>query len=139
MALSADANYIRRGPARGSNEFGWAPASGVVIYRQAILGLTAGGLVQPIQTAGSVAFAGLADRASNTAGQPEVVPFVVGNKGTWGLAVPGVTLANIGTYLNVPVYATDDATLTLTAGSNLQIGTLVGIDNGLTFVSLLGS
>jgi len=51
--------------------------------------------------------------------------------------VTGATYSTI----NEPVYATDDNTLTLTAGSNLQVGTLVGIDpvTGLTYVNLLGS
>jgi hypothetical protein len=141
LALSGDVNYARRGPAANRNEFGYAPTSGVVIYRGALLGLTAAGTVQPLQASGSVAFAGLADRASNTAGQPVVQSYVIGLKGTWSLTVPGVTQANIGTYLNVPVYATDDNTLTLSSnsGANLQIGTVAGIDNGQTYVNIAGS
>jgi hypothetical protein len=140
MALNADANYVRRGPPGGRNEFGYVPSANAVIYRGALLGLTVAGTLQPIQTSGSVAFGGMADRASNTQGQPVVQPFVVGLVGCWGLTVPTVTQANIGTYLRAPVYATDDGTLTLTAASNLQIGTLAGIDpNGQTFVTLLGT
>jgi hypothetical protein len=141
MALSADANYTRHGGAKSEGEFGYAPSAGVVIYRHALLGMTVGGTVQPIQTAGSVVFAGLADRASGTVGQPVVQQFVIPSKGTYGIVVPTVTAANIGTYLNANVYATDDSTLTLTAGSNLLIGTLVGLDTatGLTYVKLLGS
>jgi len=140
MALTGDQNYTRRGPPGGRNEFGYAPSANAVIYRGALLGMTVAGTVQPIQVAGTVAFAGMADRASNTAGQPVAQAFVIGLLGTWALTVPTVTQANIGTYLRAPVYATDDGTLTLTAGSNLQIGTLVGIDpNGQTFVALLGT
>jgi hypothetical protein len=137
MALSADAKYMRNGPAAPRNEFGYPPSAGAVIYRNALLAVTAAGTLQPIQTAGSVAFAGIADQASNTPGQPVVVTFLTAQKGTWGIPVPGATMAN----LNAAVYATDDNTLTLAAGSNLLVGHLAGIDmvTGLTFVELLGS
>ena len=51
------------------------------------------------------------------------------------LTVPGATAANI----NAAVYASDDNTFTLTAGSNLQIGTIVGFDGAQTIVKLLGT
>jgi hypothetical protein len=139
MALTADANYPFRGPEPSRNQFGYAPSASAVIYRGALLAMTAAGTLQPIQMSGGVVFAGLADRASNTPQQPVVVAFVVGRKGTIGIAVPTVTQANIGTYLNAPVYATDDGTVTLTQASNLQIGTLIGMDNGLTYINILGS
>lgn len=142
MALSADFIPARRGPAATRNEFGYPPAAGAVIYAGALLGLTAQATVKPVGTSGVVAFAGLADRASGTSSVP-AQPYVGALKGTWALTVAGATAANV----NAPVYATDDNTLTLAATSgsgtntvnNLAVGTLVGLDNGQTFVSLLGS
>jgi len=84
MALSADANYPRKGAAASKNVFGYPPTANAVIYRGALLALTAAGTVQPIQMTGSVAFAGLADGASGTLGQPVVLTYVTPLKGSFG-------------------------------------------------------
>ncbi len=105
MALSGNAKYLQR----FGCEFGYAGAAGTHIYAGALLALNAAGTVQPIQTAGSLVFAGLADGERNN-----VAPFtdtraVNCHKGTWALPVTGATAANVG----AAVYATDDNTVGL--------------------------
>jgi hypothetical protein len=136
VALVADAQYFRHGPDPSSADFAYPPTAGAVIFLGALLAITSTGTVQPIQESGGVAFAGMAVANSNTPAQPVVKANLGCKGGTWGIPVPGATWAN----LHANVYATDDNTLTLTAGSNLLIGTLAGIDPVAgTFVKLLGS
>jgi hypothetical protein len=136
MALTADVLYNRRGQP-GRNEFGYPLAPGEIVYRGSLVAVNASGQLQRIQTSGSVAFVGMADRQLSNVGNASALstPPVTALKGTWGIAVPSATAANI----NATVYATDDNTLTLTAGSNLAVGSLVGIENGLTYVQFTGS
>ena len=133
-ALTADALYPRRGAPR-HNEFGYSVAASEKVYRGSLVAINAAGTMQRIQTSGSVAFLGMAgQRLDNTGSASASSAKIEALKGTWGIPVPSATAANI----NANVYATDDGTLTLTAGSNLLVGTLVGIEGGLTYVSLLG-
>ena len=133
-ALVRDALYARRGfPAR--HEFGYAVAIGEKVFRGSLVGINVAGTMQRIQTAGTVAFLGMAGQAlDNTVGLVASGVKIEALKGAWGIPVPGAVPANI----NASVYATDDGTLTLTVGSNLLVGTLVGIEGGLTYVFLLG-
>jgi hypothetical protein len=148
MALTKGFNLTRRGAAMGRADFGYPAAPGAVIWRGGIMGLNASGQLQPIQTAAGtvngvamtacVAFAGVAMQDFNNSAVAAPGPAVVAGRQCYALVVPGATFANIGS----AVYATDDATLTLTAptsGFEGAIGTLVGIDNGATFVNILGS
>ncbi len=137
--LTADIKRLQeRGNPLLRNEFGYPTAPSVNIYLGSLLEVNAAGQAQPMGVAGGVAFIGVSDRQvlnslSTSPGAP-VTPM----RRTLGLTVPSATYANIG----APVYAagTDDNTLTLTqTGSLVQIGTLVGIVNGQTFVSIIGS
>lgn len=138
MALAADFNPARRG-LPGRNEFGYPVPAGEMIYLGSLLVLNSAGGVQRVQTAGGVAFAGLSDRnLNNTANAAVSTTDAVARKGTYALVVPSATPANV----NAPVYATDDATLTLAqpgSGFTAAVGTLVGIENGQTYVMLAGS
>lgn len=133
-ALTADANYSRRGPP-AAGEFGYPLAPGEKVFRGSLVGVNSSGQMIRLQTSTPVAFVGVADRfLDNTAGAAALsVPPVTALKGTWSLTVPAATVSN----LHAAVYATDDGTLTLTAGSNLQVGTLVGIEGGQTYVKII--
>ncbi|MDA8049970.1 MAG: hypothetical protein M0002_08190 [Rhodospirillales bacterium] len=138
MALTAGFNIARRGPG-GRNDFGYPVAPGEQIWRGGIVCVNASGQLQRIQTSGSVAAAGVAAQDfSNVGNAAASVTQVVGMRGTYALTVPAATASNIG----ANVYATDDATLTLTVpatGFTGAIGTLVGIDGGQTYVQMVGS
>jgi hypothetical protein len=97
-----------------------------------------------MQTATAVAFAGVAMQDYSNVGNANASPdFVHVARGIWGLTVPTATAAN----LNAPVYAVDDNTLTLTAGTAgtgeaLVVGTLNGFGQSgesPTWVRLTGS
>jgi hypothetical protein len=146
MALTSGLIGIRRrGPPSGNGtDFGYPVSAGEQIWLGSLLALTSGNTVQRIQTSGSAAFAGISPcDFSNVGNGTASVRNIEPSKGTWCLAVPGATGANVG----MPVYAIDDNTLTLTnTGGLLQIGTLAGIDlselariGPQTFVRLLGS
>jgi hypothetical protein len=127
MALTAGYGPARRGQPPTAGQFGGLVAAGEQIWRGGMMAWNAGGSLQRVQTTGSIVFAGLAERDyNNTAsGVAAAVPPMVGLKGTFGLTVPGATLANL--YQNV--YATDDNTFTL---SNAETGVfaLGGSDTG---------
>jgi hypothetical protein len=134
-ALAKDAIYPRRG-APGRNEFGYAVAIGEKVFRGSLVAINAAGTMQRIQTASSLAFLGMsAQQLDNTSGAVASAVKIEALKGTWGIPVPAATSANI----NANVYCTDDGTLTLTVGSNLLVGILVGIEGGLTYVQFTGS
>lgn len=135
MALTSGIAINRRGPP-SRNEFGYPVAAGEQIWRGSLCAVNAAGSLQRMQTSGSVAFVGMSEQDFSNVGSATVsAQKIVVRKGTWALTVTGATAANI----NAPVYASDDGTLTLTAGSLLQVGTLAGIENGQTYVNLLGS
>jgi predicted RecA/RadA family phage recombinase len=131
MALTANVKLRER---MAPGEFAYVPLAGETIYEGSLCALNAAGTVQRIQTSGSAVFAGIAGgQRINTPSGNDARPVRM-RKGIWALTVPSATAANIG----ATVYATDDSTVTLTAGSNLAIGTLAGIENGQTFVKLNG-
>jgi hypothetical protein len=138
MALSSGTLITRRGAPRG-NDYGYPAAPGVKIWRGGHLGLNAAGQVQPIQTAGSVSYAGIADRDYDNSASSVAGDNVIALRGCYKLVVPSAVFASI----NEPVYAVDDGTLTLTQNGSapylLQAGVLNGIDNGATFVLIQGS
>ncbi len=138
MPLSADAVYDRRGEPVSRNEFAYPVSAGVKVYRGSLVGLKTDGSMAPIGTSGASTFAGMADRTLDNSGSGSVSDEnVTALKGTWDIAIGGtVTVANIG----ATVYATDDATLTMTnSGSLMAVGTLAGIESGKTFLNILGS
>jgi hypothetical protein len=126
----------RRGSRPSAGEFGGPVAAGEIIWSGGLLAYNASGGLQRIQTAGSVSFAGLASKNYNNSASASAASVgMEAMKGTFALTVPAATCANV----NAAVYATDDNTLTLTnTGSLLQVGTLAGIENGQTYVKLLG-
>ena len=138
-ALTADIIPLRRGAEPTRNTFGYPIAPGEKVFRGSIVGINAAGQIQRAQTAGTVILLGLSNLNYDNTGSAVPGPIIVPMKGTWGLVVPAATPSNI----QQAVYATDDATCTLasTTGSlaNLALGTLAGLDNGLTFVSIQGS
>ena len=136
MALTAGFAPRRYGQAPTSSTFAYKVRAGVRIYEGAMVGLDSSGNLVPVNTAGAVAvsFAGLASRTyDNSANGSASADKVEVLRGTYQIAVPSAAAAN----LNAPVYATDDNTFTLTAGSNLQVGTLAGFDGAQTYVRLL--
>jgi hypothetical protein len=136
MALTAGYSPARRGAPPPAGIFGGPIAAGEQIWRGGMLCWNAAGSLQRLQTSGGVSFAGLASKDfNNTAGAAPVTFGLEALQGTFALTVPTATFANI----HAAVYATDDNTFTLTAGSNMQIGTLAGIENGQTYVKLLGA
>lgn len=136
MALSADRLVDRRGAEPTRNSFAGAVAAGVKVYRGAMLAWnSSGNLILP-PASGGLVIAGLADRAlDNSASGSVSTTKVTPLKGTYALTVTGATVANLG----AAVYASDDGTLTLTAGTLLQAGVLVGIEGGQTFVNIINS
>ncbi len=134
MALTGNIAVARRGYSRGL-AFGGPIAPNEVIYTGGLIGVNASGQTQRIQTAGTVAFIGLAQGGSNNSASAAPGDTVVGQMDCFKLAVPAATAANIG----APVYATDDNTLTLTkptTGFEGVVGYLAGIENGATWVEL---
>jgi hypothetical protein len=136
MSLSAGINPARRGAPPTAGIFGGSVATGEKIFRGGLICWNAAGTLQRLQTGGSVSFAGLASKDyDNTAGTAPAAVGMEALKGTFALTVPTAVYANV----NANVYATDDGTLTLTASTNMLVGTLAGIENGQTYVKLLGA
>ncbi len=136
MALTAGRSLDRRGAEPSAGAFAYSVAASHRVYRGGFVAVTAAGVLVRVGQAGAVRFVGIASRdLDNTAGAAASVGKVTALKGTYPITVPAATAANI----NDAVYATDDNTATLTVGTNLQIGTIAGIENGQTYVKLLGS
>lgn len=138
MALTAGFAPRRRGQTPAAGDYGYSVRASTKIFRGGMVGVDSSGNMVPVNTAAAlaVAFVGIAERDfDNSAVASASADKVVALKGTYALTVPAATAANI----NAAVYATDDATFTLTASTNLQVGTLTGIEGGQTYVRLLGS
>ena len=136
MALSAGINRDRRGPEPVAGAFGYGVKAAAKVWRGSFVAVNSSGAMVLIGAGDASQFVGLADRdLDNTAGGATSAEKVIALKGTYAITVPSATHANI----NAIVYATDDNTATLTASTNLPIGTLAGIEGGQTFVKLLGS
>jgi hypothetical protein len=136
MALTSNANPVRRGPRRG-DAFGYPVAPGEKIYAGGLVCVNASGQLVRLQTAGASKFVGIAQSGFDNSASASAGPTIVAAFDTYCLTVTGATAANI----TAPVYATDDATLTLSVpGSGFEgiVGHLVGIDNGQTYVDVKG-
>jgi hypothetical protein len=133
MAMTGNLPVSRR----AGTGFGYNVASGIHVYAGALLMLNAATTLQRIQDASGVAFAGVADRElDNSANSAASSGFVVAERGiVIKLPVSGAGPANVG----APVYATDDATATLSSasGANPQIGFLAGLERGSTWVRIV--
>jgi hypothetical protein len=137
MALTANAKIDRRGNARGQS-FGYPVAPGETIYSGSLCCVNSAGQLVRLQTAGGVAFVGMAMSYYSNVGNAAAGPNVVCSNDEMALTVPAASFANI----NATVYATDDGTLQLTApGSGFagKVGNLIGIDNGQTYVKVQGN
>lgn len=132
MAATQNTSPPRRGNSRGP-AFGYPIAPGETIYAGGLICVNAAGQAQRLQTAGSVAFVGIAQSGYNNSASANPGPNVVGAFDEFQYVVPGATPSNI----SAPVYATDDNTLTLaapTTGFEKIVGYLIGIDSGKTYV-----
>lgn len=138
MSLSAGFPPNRYGQQPPVSGFAYNVRAGAKIWRGGMVGVDSSRNLVPINTTAAlaVAFVGMADRDyDNSANASASTDKVRASKGTFVLTVLGATAANI----NAAAYATDDNTFTLTAGSNLQIGTIAGFDGAQTIVKLLGT
>ncbi len=124
MALSAGYTPGRRGLPPTSGIYGGMVAAGEQIWRGGMIAWNAAGTLQRLQTAGAVAFAGMASKDYNNTASAVAAcsPPMEALKGTFALTVPNAGYANI----RQPVFATDDNTFTLadalTAGHALGGG-----------------
>lgn len=112
--------------------FGYPVAANTRIFGRALVALTAAGLAVPVGATDGIAFAGIAKESiDNLAGGD-------GEKTVTVLRdVRGFVFDATASDLNKPVYATDDETLTLTAGGNaMRVGVIVGIGDGRVWVNL---
>jgi hypothetical protein len=129
MALTADIKVDER---LGGKRFAYGLKAGVKLYRGSVIAVTSAGLVVRAGDAGAAAIVGISPSLlDNTAGADGAM-MVEPRRGVLQLTVPSATPANIG----AAVYATDDGTLTLTASTNLKLGTLVGFEAGASYVEV---
>ncbi len=133
MALTQGTKIYRLGPpAQGS--FGYQVAPGEQVWRGSIVALNGNGQIQRVQTAGSLVVVGLCSQDYNNTGSAAASPdYVQVERGWWNIAVTAKP-ANV----NAPVYATDDATVTLTppiAGIAAPANTGNGTIGSLSFTS----
>ncbi|RFC63794.1 hypothetical protein DYI37_11435 [Fulvimarina endophytica] len=125
MAATKD---LRR-TARTGDGYGYQVPEGTLIYGGTIVAVTAALAALPAGSAGTVAVAGVAEQRIDTrqgAAVEEDGQTVRAMRGVFLFPVTGATPANIGD----PVYAVDDATLSLddSAGTRLKAGVIDGID-----------
>ena len=107
-----------------------------VIYQGAVVGLSSG-YARPLQ-AGDTYLGVAMDTVDNSAGSAGDKNVKVSTTVPFAMAVAGVSDV---TSLTLPVYASDDDTLTLTEGSNSLVGIVIGYVSGSTCViqPILGS
>jgi hypothetical protein len=143
MALANDTLLTRRGRPQSGTEFGYLVAAGEIVYRGSLIGLNAAGNAVRLQTIAPIGPAvvaiGVADRQiDNRTSAVVSSEHVTALHGTFGITVPSATVSNI----HAPVYATDDSTTTLSSTGSpapLQVGTLAGLENGQTYVTMQGT
>lgn len=136
MAATQNTSPARRGNSRGP-AFGYPIAPGEKIFAGGLICVNAAGQSQRLQTAGSIAFIGVAQSGYDNTNSAAPGPNIVGAFDEFQYVVPAATPSNI----QAPVYATDDNTLTLTAptiGFEKVVGYLIGIDSGKTYVGFSG-
>ena len=135
-ALSASTTRKRRGPPAQGSSFAYPVKAGQAVWAGGLVCANSSNEIMPIgqQGTATVGFAGLAVGSyDNTAGAA-AAGSVECVRGTFALP-----LSTDASKLGADVYATDDATPTLTAGSNVKIGNVAGIEAGTTWIRLLGS
>lgn len=114
---------IKRRPIPG-NSYAYPVLGGQKIFGRAVVGITAAMAAVPAGHVNAVKLIGFAEeRVDNSAGATGDQSVKI-EKGTFLIPLAGATVANI----NAAVYCTADDTFTLTASTNLQIGTIDAID-----------
>ena len=109
MALTADFIPNRRGAPPNGVTFGYPIAPSEKVYRGSAMAVNSSGQAQRVQTSGSLALIGLAERAYDNTANAAAGPAIEGMKGVYALTVSGASYGNIGQN----VYATDDGTFSL--------------------------
>ena len=124
MAATADTSFhLRGGSDRAS--YGYRPADGVRIFRNAIVAVTANFEAVPAGHAEAVAIVGVAESGVDNRANGANDRFVYVRRGVFKLDVSVATAANV----NAPVFAADDDTLQLTdANGALRAGVIDAID-----------
>jgi len=119
-------------PSRDGTRFGYPVKAGIRFFGRAIVAVTAAGLAVPAAHADAIAIVGLAEFHVDNRDGADGDLTVTAIRDTRGFEFEA-TFADIGK----PVYATDDATLTLDAtGGKLKVGTIAGLGDGRTWVSV---
>jgi hypothetical protein len=126
MALTSGVlDPVRRGQPPAAGAFGYPVAPNEQIWRGGLVAVNSSGQVQRIQTSGSLAFVGIADKDYNNTASSAAGPLFEAKRGTWRLPVSGASYANLGQN----VFASDDNTLSL-AGAQTAVFALGGSDTG---------
>ena len=121
-------------PSRDGTRFGYPVKAGIRFFGRAIVAVTAAGLAVPAAHADAVAIVGLAEFHVDNRDGVDGDLTVTAIRDTRGFEFVAA-FADIGK----PVYATDDATLTLDAtGGKLKVGTIAGLGDDRTWVSVGG-
>jgi len=119
-------------PSRDGTRFGYPVKAGIRFFGRAIVAVTAAGLAVPAAHADAVAIVGLAEFHVDNRDGVDGDLTVTAIRDTRGFEFVAA-FADIGK----PVYATDDATLTLDAtGGKLKVGTIAGLGDDRTWVSV---
>lgn len=120
--MAATINIHRR--RRLAAQYAYPVLAGVRIYGGTAVGVTADLVAVPAGHAACVALIGFADDTVDNRDKTTGSQQLGISKGTFDIVLPGALAADIGK----PVYAVDDNTFTLTAGTSLKIGIVDAID-----------
>ncbi len=119
-------------PFIAGTRFGYPVKAGVRFFGRALVALTATGLAVPAGTAGAVAIVGIAELHVDNRDGADGDQLVSAMRDTRGFEFEA-TPADIGK----AIYAIDDATISLDdTGGKLKVGTIAGLGDGRTWVSV---
>jgi len=120
MAASNDLDYTER----QGDTYEFPALADTLYYGRAGIGVTAAGVAVPAGHVNAVKLVGFnVERVDNRGGATGAQRVRV-KKGRFRIPLAGATAANT----QAPVYMTADDTFTLTASTNLQIGTIDAVD-----------
>lgn len=120
MAASNDLRYKRR----NGQSYGYPVLANVKIFGRAAVGITANKEAVPAGHGSAVKLLGFAEERVDNTGGATGDQYVKIEKGVFNIPLAGAAVSNIG----ATVYCTADDTFTLTASTNLAIGTIDAID-----------
>ncbi|ANH04609.1 hypothetical protein [Shinella sp. HZN7] len=120
MAASNDLDYTER----QGLAYEFPALADTLYYGRAGIGVTAAGVAVPAGHVNAVKLVGFAAERVDNRGGAAGAQRVRVKKGVFRIPLAGATAANI----QAPVYMTADDTFTLTASTNLQIGTIDAVD-----------